>query len=387
MKIAGNWIEAEATQSVCNMLTDAGYQALFVGGCVRNALLEASVRDVDIATDARPETVMELANTAGLKAIPTGIDHGTITVLSDHEAFEITTFRKDVETSGRHAVVAFAQDVAEDARRRDFTMNALYAQPDGTVVDPLGGLPDLRARRFRFIEDARERIQEDYLRILRFFRFNAWYGNPDAGLDAEALAAIADNLDGLAQLSQERVGSEILKLLEAPDPCFAVASMRQAGVLGAVLPGADDQALSPLVHLEGEIGIRPYAIRRLAALGGEDVSTRLRLSRAQARDLEQLRDMTGNMMPPLELGYKLGAEAATDVLLLRAALLQTRFDDGALDDLNRGASAIFPLKAADLQPDLSGPALGQALKAAERDWLASDLRLVRAALRALVLKS
>lgn len=387
MKIAGDWIEADATQAVCRMLSGAGHQALFVGGCVRNALLDEPVRDVDIATDALPDTVMDLANAAGLKPIPTGIEHGTITVLSDHQSFEITTFRKDVETFGRHAVVAYSNNVTEDARRRDFTMNALYAQPDGTVIDPLGGLPDLKARRFRFIENAEQRIQEDYLRILRFYRFNAWYGDPDAGLDADALAAIAGNLDGLAHLSRERVGSEMLKLLEAPDPCFAMASMRQSGVLSAVLPGADDQALGPLVHLESEMGVTPLAIRRLAALGGEDVAARLRLSRALAKTLALLRDMTGNMMPPLELGYRLGAGAAMDVLLLRAAMLQNPFDRDALDEVERGARAVFPLKAADLQPGLSGPALGRALSEAERQWLASDLEPDRDALRAQVLKS
>ncbi|KGM89571.1 tRNA nucleotidyltransferase/poly(A) polymerase [Roseovarius mucosus DSM 17069] len=181
MKVSGAWIEAKATQAVCAMLTGAGYQALFVGGCVRNALLGAPVGDIDIATDARPEMVVELAEGAGLKPVPTGIEHGTITVVSGHIGHEVTTFRKDVQSFGRHAVVAFADDLHTDARRRDFTMNALYARPDGDVVDPLGGLEDLRARRVRFIEDADQRIREDYLRILRFFRFHAWYGDPEGG--------------------------------------------------------------------------------------------------------------------------------------------------------------------------------------------------------------
>ncbi|MBC7180478.1 MAG: CCA tRNA nucleotidyltransferase, partial [Roseovarius sp.] len=154
MKVSGAWIEARATQAVCAMLTEGGYQAFFVGGCVRNALLGVPVGDVDIATDARPDVVMELATAAGLKPVPTGIEHGTITVVSSHIGHEVTTFREDVQTFGRHAVVAFGTDIGTDARRRDFTMNALYARPDGSVVDPLGGLEDLRARRVRFIEDA-----------------------------------------------------------------------------------------------------------------------------------------------------------------------------------------------------------------------------------------
>ena len=200
------------------MLEQDGAQALFVGGCVRNTLLGAPVADIDIATDALPERVMDLSAKAGLKAVPTGIDHGTVTVVSEGVPHEITTFRRDVETDGRRAVVVFSKDVAEDAARRDFTMNALYATPDGEIVDPLNGLPDLEARRVRFIGTASHRIQEDHLRSLRFFRFHAWYGDPAGGMDAEALAAIAENLEGLSVLSRERIGAEMLKLLSAQIP-------------------------------------------------------------------------------------------------------------------------------------------------------------------------
>ena len=382
MKISGEWIEAKATQAVCAMLEKAGYQALFVGGCVRNALLDVPVKDIDIATDALPETVIQLAKAAGMKPVPTGLEHGTITVVSHQEPFEITTFRKDVETDGRRAVVAFSTDVEDDARRRDFTMNALYARPDGTVIDPLGGLEDLRVRRFRFIEDADRRIQEDYLRILRFFRFNAWYGDPEAGLDEEALAAIAGNLDGLSGLSRERVGAEMLKLLEAADPVFAVAAMRNTGVLNAVLPGAQDKALGPLVHLEHQIGQAPDALRRLAALGGEDVAERLRLSNAQSKTLDLLRSLIGDPMGAAEIGYRHGAKVARDALLLGSALLEQPFDPVVLSEVNMGDEAKFPLRAADFQPQLSGPALGQALKQAESRWIESDFTLSRAELLA-----
>jgi len=231
---------------------------------------------------------MRLAEAAGLKPVPTGIDHGTVTVVSDGKPHEVTTFREDVDTFGRHAEVAFGSDLQADARRRDFTMNALYAQPDGTVIDPLGGMDDLAARRVRFIGDAAARIAEDYLRILRFFRFHAHYGDPASGLDADALAACAANLDGLDGLSRERVGAEMRKLLSAPDPAPAAAAMQAAGVLAIVLPGADTRALAPLVHLEDRTTTPPDAIRRLAALGGADVAERLRLSRAEAKRLARL---------------------------------------------------------------------------------------------------
>jgi len=289
MRIGGDWIDDPALQRVLALLGDGGHQALLVGGCVRNDLLGAPVSDMDIATDARPGRVIALAEQGGIKAVPTGVEHGTVTLVLNGAPFEITTFRRDIDTDGRRATVAFADDVEQDARRRDFTMNALYARADGTVIDPLGSLPDLSARRVRFIDDPAQRIAEDYLRILRFFRFHAWYGDADAGMDAEALAAIAAHLEGLAHLSRERVGAEIRKLLAAPDPAPSVAAMRAAGVLGVVLPGADDTALAPLVHLEGQAGIAPDAIRRLASLGGQDVVDRLRLSKADARHLQVLR--------------------------------------------------------------------------------------------------
>jgi len=250
MRVTGDWIDNKGTQDLMKALLDSGYQALFVGGCVRNALLGVAVADVDIATDATPTRVMALAKAAKMKPVPTGVEHGTVTVVSGGIAHEVTTFRKDVETDGRRAVVAFATDLADDAHRRDLTMNALYANADGTVVDPLGGLDDLKARRVRFIDDAEARIREDYLRILRFFRFHAWYGDPAKGMDVTALAAISANLDGLDTLSRERVAAETLKLLAAPDPAPAVAAMAQIGVLVRILPDADCRALPTLVHYE-----------------------------------------------------------------------------------------------------------------------------------------
>ena len=289
MKVTGDWIKAEATQRVCACLRDVGFQALFVGGCVRNALLDEPVGDIDIATDALPAEVMAASQAVGLKSVPTGLDHGTVTVISDHVPHEVTTFRRDVETHGRHATVAFSDDILKDASRRDFTMNALYAQADGTVIDPLGGIEDLKERRVRFIGDAGQRIREDYLRILRFFRFHAWYGNPDCGIDADGLAAIGPHLDGLAGLSRERIGVEILKLLTAANPAPSVASMRAAGVLHRVLPGAEDHALAALVHLEEAAHVSPDPIRRLTVLGGEESSDHIRLSRSQSKMIEFLK--------------------------------------------------------------------------------------------------
>ncbi|MFZ5963635.1 CCA tRNA nucleotidyltransferase [Thalassococcus sp. BH17M4-6] len=375
-RITDPWLMQPATQAVLGLLTDAGHQAYAVGGCVRNALLGAPVQDVDIATDALPETVTELAENAGLKAVPTGIAHGTVTVVADGMGFEVTTFRADVETDGRHAVVRFSDDLAEDARRRDFTMNALYADAQGNVIDPLKGLPDLRARKVRFIEDPAQRIAEDYLRILRFFRFNAWYADPEQGFDPEALAAIADSLDGLAGLSKERVGAETLKLLAAPDPAPAVAAMQRVGVLGRCLPGAESRALAPLVHLEHQHGMAPDPLRRLASLGVFDGAP-LRLSKAQQRRIELYQSLIGAADSPGAIGFRHGAEMAKDVLLLRAAMLETPLDAGDLLRADEGAKAGFPVSAQDLMPAFKGPALGAELVRLEALWIASGFRLSR----------
>ena len=383
MKITGDWLTDPAAQSVLGMLSAAGYRALCVGGCVRNALLGVAVTDVDIATDALPETVTMLAEKAGLRAVPTGIEHGTVTVVAGGTGFEVTTFRHDVESFGRHARVAFSADLKQDARRRDLTMNALYAQADGQVIDPIGGLADITARRVRFVGTPEDRIQEDYLRILRFFRFHAQYGDPAQGLDADALAACARYSAMLETLSRERVGAEMRKLLAAPDPAPAVAAMQASGVLLHLLPGADARTLPVLVHLEGDA---PGGwLRRLAVLGGENPAEGLRLSRAETRDFSHIRDGLSSLAPPSELAYRLNDSLAADITLARAALMETPPPADWQRDIARGAQARFPLRPADLMPDLQGPALGIALKKAEAQWIASGFQTDRETLRALAL--
>ncbi|MFO1208224.1 MAG: CCA tRNA nucleotidyltransferase [Amaricoccus sp.] len=363
-------------------LTAGGHQALFVGGCVRNALLGRPVADVDIATDALPETVISLAAAAGLNPVPTGIGHGTVTVVAEGRPFEVTTFRRDVETFGRHARVAFTAALAEDAARRDFTMNALYARPDGEVVDPLGSLADLRAGRVRFVGDPAERIAEDYLRILRFFRIHAWYGDPAGGLDPDGLAACAAAQDGLARLSRERIGAELAKLLSAADPAPAVAAMAATGILGRLLPGADRRALAPLVHLEREAGIAPRWQRRLAALGWRaEWAPALRLSRADARALGAAAAALAADEPPAAAAYRHGVEAARDAALVRAASLGASLPPHLEAELARGAAARFPIPATAL--GAPGPALGDTLRRLEAAWIASDFTLTPAELRAL----
>lgn len=386
MRLEQDWLTRDSTQKVCAALTAKGALALFVGGCVRNALMGEPVSDLDIATDARPEMVLSLSAEAGIKAIPTGLEHGTITLVEDGIPFEVTTFRKDVATDGRRAVVAFSNAIEDDAARRDFTINALYARPDGFIVDPLNGLPDLRARRLRFIGQAEHRIREDYLRILRYFRFHALYCDPENGFDSDTLAAIADNLEGVSQLSKERVGTEMVKLFSAADPAPAIAVMRQIGVLDTVMEGADDRALAPLIHLEGQVDqwiSQPNPSLRLAAVTDKDLQTQLRLSKAMSQQSAEFRALAISTMGAHELAYRYGASQAAAAIILRAALLEMPIPANLEPDLILGARAEFPVSAQDLMPDYSGAALGSRLRKLEQHWIKSSFLMTANELLAL----
>lgn len=377
-RVRGNWIRADHLQKVLGLLTAAGHAAYVVGGCVRNDLLGTAVSDIDIATDAEPLRVIELAGQQGLRVVPTGIDHGTVTVIADGTPHEVTTFRKDVETDGRRAVVHFSRNLAEDAARRDFTMNALYADAAGEVTDPVGGQADLAARRVRFIGDPSARITEDYLRILRFFRFLAWYGDPALGPDPEALAACAEHAEGIDRLSKERIGHEMRKLLSAPDPAPALAAMQAAGILARVISGADAKAIPVLVHLED--GTPPQWLARLAVLGGQEAGVALRLSRNEQDRLEAISAGARGGETAAVLGWRIGSRDGWSALQVRSALTGTAIPPGSAEELTRGTAATFPVVAADLMPALEGRALGQRMKEMERRWTDSDLRLSRTAL-------
>ena len=374
MRITDTWISDRDLQAVLHILTAGGQKALLVGGCVRNALLEEPIDDLDIATDAEPQRVIELMQDAGLRTVPTGMDHGTVTVIAGGKPHEVTTFRRDIETDGRRAKVAFSKAIHDDAARRDFTMNALYADKAGRIVDPLGGLPDLLSRRVRFVGDPAERIQEDYLRILRFFRFHARYGDASEGLDPAGLAACAKYSYGLDKLSRERIGNEMRKLLAAREPGPALAAMNHAGILAKILPGANTTALTPLSHLEGHLP--PDPIRRLAVIGGEDPIDRLKLSRAEGRQLSQMLNGAAAKSGPAELAYRFGEKLALDILLVRSAMARQHLPNGYEEAMVRGASAKFPVKPADLS-GIAGPALGNRLKELEDSWIASGFELSR----------
>jgi poly(A) polymerase len=387
-----SWVDAADTRAVIAALTRDGGQARFVGGCVRDALLGRNVQDIDFATPDPPDIVVERLERAGIRAIPTGIAHGTITALIEGRKFEITTLRRDVETDGRHARVAFTDDWREDAARRDFTINALSADPDGTLHDPFGGIDDLLAGRVRFVGDPEARIREDVLRLLRFFRFHAWYGK--GAPDAESLQACARLAALVPTLSGERVAAETMRLLLAPDPTSAVALMREHGVLEHVLPETGDlERLRVLVLIEDDLGDRD-AVRRLAALLPREaapalaVAARLKLSNA---DRDRLAAMAA---PPLAVTlplddravrralYRLGVKLFRDLLLLDwadAAGAATRHR-ALLAAADAWTPVALPVKGQDLL-DLgvpAGPDIGRVLAEIQRWWEEGDYRATRA---------
>lgn len=379
-KLPSSVIDDPAVQTVLTLLTDAGHQALIVGGAVRDALIGRAVSDIDIATSARPDTVAGLAKAAGLRCVPTGIEHGTVTMIVAGCPFEVTSFRRDVATDGRRATIAYAEDMAEDAARRDFTMNALYADAAGTVLDPTGsGVADLAARRLRFVGAPDARIAEDYLRVLRFFRFHAHFGAAGQA-DPEALAATARHLAGLRTLSRERVGAEVRRLLAAPDPVDALGLMAAAGVLAAILPDADPAPMPTLIAAEAVAGIPPDWQRRLALIAPDLDPRTLRLSRPEA--VRHARLASAGRTRPFQTeaaGYRLGLNDGASAALIAQALGAALPPDWP-QRLRDAANAPLPISAADIAPPLAGPAIGRGLRAAEALWIESGFSIPAPAL-------
>jgi poly(A) polymerase len=390
------WLTSGGTARVLQLLNANGEEARVVGGAVRNALLELPPGDIDIATTALPEEVMRRAKSAGIKSVPTGIDHGTITLVIDGHPYEVTTLREDTETFGRKAKVAFGRDWVRDAERRDFTINGLSVDANGIVHDYVGGLADVAARQVRFIGDPDQRIAEDYLRILRFFRIHAAFGEGEP--DRDGYLACIRGRDGLASLSAERVRMEMLKLLVAGGAAAAAAAMADGGLLQSLIGGvAYTGPLSTMIAIERELGLPANATRRLAALtvavteDAKRVAARLRLSNAEAKALDSMghrwwRFAARDEANARRLLYRLGAERYHDRVLLAWArgggdVSSVRWSD--LAELpERWTPPKFPLKAADFiaRGMAEGPALGHALTLAEDAWLAADFPLDEAAL-------
>jgi poly(A) polymerase len=397
------WLKQNEVARLLARLDRDGEEARVVGGAVRNALMQLSVGEIDVATTAVPEEVVRRVEAAGWKAVPTGIVHGTVTVVIDGKPFEVTTLRRDVETYGRKAKVAFGRDWMADAKRRDFTINGLSVSADGKIYDYVGGIPDIAARRVRFIGEAQTRIAEDYLRILRFFRFHAWYG--EGAPDAAGLHACIGARAGLEMLSRERVRMELLKLLLAPHATPALAVMAETGLLGGVVGGVPFLAsFENMAKVEAATGIEADAVRRLGALGvfikedAERLSQRLRLSNAEAERLFAL-DRWWRVTPGAgeqaahALLYHLGPKSFADQVLLAWSRSVAGAKDEAWRALamlpQRWTAPVFPLKAMDFMRRgvVAGPALGAALRAAEMAWVEADFPADQAAIGAIADKA
>jgi len=394
------WLRSGPAARVLALLDGDGEEARVVGGAVRNALLNISIGDVDIATTALPDEVVRRAKAAGIKCVPTGIEHGTVTLVVEGHPFEVTTLREDTETFGRKAKVAFGRDWVRDAERRDFTINGLSIDAGGVVHDHVGGLADIEGRHVRFIGDAGQRIAEDYLRILRFFRMHAAYGTgePDR---AGYLACIAGR-EGLSSLSAERVRMEMLKLLVADGAAVATQAMSAAGLLLRILGSVTyNGTLAAMIAVERALGMPPNAVRRLAALAvavtedAKRLATRLRLSNAEAKALDSMGHRWWRLAGrddarARQLLYRLGEDPYRDRLMLAWARAggidngETRWRELATLP-QRWSAPKFPLRAADFisRGIAEGPALGHVLTLAEDAWLAADFPLEPSAIAAI----
>ena len=391
------WLTTGATARVLQLLNGDGEEARVVGGAVRNAMMKLPVGEIDIATTSVPDEVIRRAKAASIKSVPTGVDHGTVTLVVDSKPFEVTTLREDTETFGRHAKVSFGRDWIGDANRRDFTINALSVGPDGVVHDYVGGLADIAARRVRFIGEAGKRIEEDYLRILRFFRMHAAFGVGD--VDRAGYLACIGGRAGLASLSAERMRMEMLKLLVAGGAAGAVGAMADSGLLQTIVGGVTYAGtFAAMIAAEDALGLKPDAMRRLAALAvavtedAKRIATRLRLSNAEAKALDSMGHRWWRLAGMDEARarrrlYRLGEAAYRDRLLL--AWARTGGDSGCWTLLarlpERWTAPKFPLKASDFvaRGVAEGPALGHVLTLAEDAWLAADFPLEKAALSAI----
>ncbi len=388
------WMTSSSARRVMTALEGAKPgSARFVGGCVRNALLGQPVADIDIATSLTPDRVEKAMLAAGIAVHATGIEHGTLTVVADHQPFEVTTLRRDVETDGRRAVVAFTEDWAEDAQRRDFRMNALYTAPDGELFDPTGGgLDDIAQRRIVFVGDAQTRIREDYLRILRFFRFFAWYGQ--GAPDPVGLAACEKLKQGLADISVERIWMETKKLLGAPDPMQSMAAMEESGVLGQLFPqsrGLD--LLRQLVALENAANLAPEPMVRFLALFWKDakavvsVTADLKMSNEESQRLrwavQNDAPIRAGMTPAAMRGalYKSGTGVFRDRVLLQWAqdLASSAAWRQLYDEASGWQRPVLPITGEDLleRGIPEGPPVGAGLRKLETYWVDSDFTLTR----------
>ena len=369
------WLRNPSAQKLSKLYKSFGYQVLFVGGCVRNTILKMPVTDIDLATDAQPEKIIKIAKENNIRFVPTGLAHGTITLIIDNKNYQITTFRTDFDHDGRYAKVEFTESLLLDASRRDLTINALYCNHVGEVIDPLNGLDDIKKQKIKFIGNPNERIKEDNLRILRFFRFQAIYGNKNLEIDSIALEACHNHKSKLAALSKERITSELRKILSAPNPLEVIIKMNETGVLNELFQNVSIDSLEAYLKTEEKFKININWLGRLLSLQVTQEEESLKLTRCEFKFLKQTKSAIENQIHVLEFSYYNGVENGKIYSILQNFRHNIILSKNLLNQINSLATKKFPITAKDLMPEISGKKLGEALRSLEDRWIKSNFTL------------
>lgn len=369
------WLRNPSAQKLSKLYKSFGYQVLFVGGCVRNTILKMPVTDIDLATDAQPEEIIKIAKENNIRFVPTGLAHGTITLMIDNKNYQITTFRTDFDHDGRYAKVEFTESLLLDASRRDLTINALYCNHVGEVIDPLNGLDDIKKQKIKFIGNPNERIKEDNLRILRFFRFQAIYGNKNLEIDSIALEACHNHKSKLAALSKERITSELRKILSAPNPLEVIIKMNETGVLNELFQNVSIDSLEAYLKTEEKFKININWLGRLLSLQVTQEEESLKLTRCEFKFLKQTKSAIENQIHVLEFSYYNGVENGKIYSILQNFRHNIILSKNLLNQINSLATKKFPITAKDLMPEIRGKKLGEALRSLEDRWIKSNFTL------------
>ena len=369
------WLRNPSAQKLSKLYKNFGYQVLFVGGCVRNTILKMPVTDIDLATDAQPEEIIKIAKENNIRFVPTGLAHGTITLIIDNKNYQITTFRTDFDHDGRYAKVEFTESLLLDASRRDLTINALYCNDVGEVIDPLNGLDDIKKQKIKFIGNPNERIKEDNLRILRFFRFQAIYGNKNLEIDSIALEACHNHKSKLAALSKERITSELRKILSAPNPLEVIIKMNETGVLNELFQNVSIDSLEAYLKTEEKFKININWLGRLLSLQVTQEEESLKLTRCEFKFLKQTKSAIENQIHVLEFSYYNGVENGKIYSILQNFRHNIILSKNLLNQINSLATKKFPITAKDLMPEIRGKKLGEALRSLEDRWIKSNFTL------------
>ena len=369
------WLRNPSAQKLSKLYKSFGYQVLFVGGCVRNTILKIPVTDIDLATDAQPEEIIKIAKENNIRFVPTGLAHGTITLIIDNKNYQITTFRTDFDHDGRYAKVEFTESLLLDASRRDLTINALYCNHVGEVIDPLNGLDDIKKQKIKFIGNPNERIKEDNLRILRFFRFQAIYGNKNLEIDSIALEACHNHKSKLAALSKERITSELRKILSAPNPLEVIIKMNETGVLNELFQNVSIDSLEAYLKTEEKFKININWLGRLLSLQVTQEEESLKLTRCEFKFLKQTKSAIENQIHVLEFSYYNGVENGKIYSILQNFRHNIILSKNLLNQINSLATKKFPITAKDLMPEIRGKKLGEALRSLEDQWIKSNFTL------------